>query len=161
MSLNNISLPARMIAELYPFSLVEKVTPADIPAAIEFVGKNKKNILVLVCKVNIAFIEDNELNFLSSILAACKLSLDDVAIVNLNSLNFNCYRTIINQFKSNTVLMFDVASEAIDLPFNFPYFQLQQFDQCTYLCAPGLTTIATDKTLKTQLWVCLKNLFRV
>ncbi len=161
MSLNNISLPARLIADLYPSSLIEKVSPADIPEAIKFLGNNKKNILVLVSKGNIAFIEDHELNFLSSILGACKLSLADVAIVNLNSLNFLDYRTIINQLQSKTVVMFDVASEAIDLPFNFPYFQLQQFDQCTYLCAPGLKTIATDKTLKTQLWGCLKNLFPV
>ena len=57
--------------------------------------------------------------------------------------------------------MFDVASDAIDLPFNYPYFQVQQFDQCTYLSAPGLKSIETDKTLKTQLWSCLKKLFRV
>ena len=161
MSLNNISLPARLIAELYPSSLIDQLTPANIPETTKFLGNNKKNILVLVSKGNVAFLEDNELNFLSSILVACKLSLADVAIINLNILNVIDYRSTVKQLKSKTILMFDVASEAIDLPFNFPYFQLQQFDQCTYLSAPDLKSIETDKTLKTQLWSCLKNLFRI
>jgi hypothetical protein len=101
------------------------------------------------------------LDFLSSILVACKLSLADVAIVNVNTLSVANYRSIINQLKSKILLMFDVASDAIDLPFNYPYFQVQQFDQCTYLSAPDLKSIEIDKTLKTQLWNCLKKLFGI
>ena len=161
MSLNNISLSPRLIADLYPNSLIEQLTPIPIPDTIKFLGNNKKNILVLISKDNITFLENDELDFLSSILVACKLSLADVAIVNINSLTVINYRSIISQLKSKTILMFDVASDSIDLPFNYPYFQVQQFDQCTYLSAPGLKNIETDKTLKTQLWGCLKKLFRV
>jgi len=161
MSLNKIPLSARLIADLYPSSLIEQFTPTDIPETIKFLGKNKKNILVLVSKDHIAFLEESELDFLSSILVACKLSLADVAIVNVNTLSVANYRSIINQLKSKILLMFDVASDAIDLPFNFPYFQVQQFDQCTYLSAPDLKSIEIDKTLKTQLWNCLKKLFGI
>ena len=161
MSLNKILLSARLIADLYPASLIEQFTPIDIPETIKFLGNNKKNILVLVSKNSIAFLEDNELDFLSSILLACKLSLADVAIVNVQSLSVANYQSVITQLKSKVLLMFDVASDAIDLPFNYPYFQVQQFDQCTYLSAPDLKSIEPDKTLKTQLWNCLKKLFGI
>ena len=115
----------------------------------------------MVCKKNVAFLEDDELDFLASILLACKLNLSDVAIVNVHTLNVATYRSIIAQLKCKVLLMFDVIPDAIDLPFNFPYFQVQQFDQCTYLSAPDLKSIETDKTLKTHLWNCLKKLFGI
>lgn len=161
MSLNKIPLSARLIADLYPVALIEQLTQTDLPETIKFLGNNQKNILVLVSKADIAFLEDNELDFLSSILVACKLSLADVAIVNINTLSVANYRFLISQLKSKTLLMFDVPSDAIDLPFNYPFFQVQKFDQCTYLSAPDLKSIELDKTLKTQLWNCLKKLFGI
>ena len=159
MSLNNVLLSARQIAELYPSSLIDRLAPAQ--ETIKFLGNNNKNILVLVAKNNVAFIEDEELNFLSSILSACKLSLADVAIVNIKTLSDANYQFLIDQLKSKTLLMFDVASDEIDLPFNYPYFQVQHFDHCAYLSAPELKSIQADKTLKTQLWNCLKKLFGI
>ena len=68
MSLNNISLPAQLIADLYEFSLIEREPALSTPQPIKFLGKNEKKILILVSKDNIAFVEDEELDFLSSIL---------------------------------------------------------------------------------------------
>ena len=161
MSLNKIHLSVQLIANLYPASLIERPTPADNSETIKFLGNNKQNILVLVSKEKIAFLEDNELDFLSSILVACKLSLADVAIVNVKTLGVTNYRSLINQLKSKTLLMFDVASDVIDLPFNYPDFQVQQFDQCAYLSAPDLKSIERDKILKTQLWNCLKKILGI
>ena len=159
MSLNNISLPPKLVADLYPSSLIESDASSNKPSLIKFLGKNQKNILILVSKENIPFIEENELKFLTSILSACKLSLADVAIINLKTVGIADYRFFTKQLKSNTILLFDVDSQAIDLPFNFPHFQLQQFDQSTYLSAPALSFIEKEKPLKTQLWNCLKTIF--
>ena len=159
MSLNNISLPPKLVADLYPSSLIESDASSNKPSLIKFLGKNQKNILILVSKENIPFIEENELKFLTSILSACKLSLADVAIINLKTVGIADYRFFTKQLKSKTILLFDVDSQAIDLPFNFPHFQLQQFDQSTYLSAPALSFIEKEKPLKTQLWNCLKTIF--
>lgn len=161
MNLNNITLTPQLVADLYPASLIEELSFPDKQETLKFLGKNQKNILILVSKENVAFLEDDELNFLSSVLAACKLSLADTAIVNHNTRKPLNYRELTNQLKSKTVLLFDVEAQTIDLPFNFPHFQLQQFDQCTYLSAPALKNIELDKALKTQLWNCLKNIFRL
>lgn len=161
MSLNNIQLNSVLVADLYADTLVETGAPKEPKKEVfKSLGNNKKNILLLVSKDNVAFLEDGELNFLSNILGACRLSLADVAIVNEKSLpKGTSYKALIEQFDSSSVLLFDVEPQAIDLPFNFPHFQLQQFDQCMYLSAPSLKNIEAEKTLKTMLWGCLKNLF--
>jgi hypothetical protein len=89
------------------------------------------------------------------------LSLADVAIVNLKNTPGADYRFFHDQLQSKTILLFDVETQAIDLPFNFPHFQIQQFEQANYLSAPSLFTIEKEKALKTQLWNCLKNIFRL
>lgn len=159
MSLNNLSLTPQLIADLFSDSLIENFRPSTIEQTVKFLGKNEKNILILVSEEEVAFLEDNELNFLSTVLGACKLSVADIAIVNLYHVGSLNYRDFIKQLNAKKVLLFDVEAQTIDLPFNFPHFQIQQFDQCTYLSAPALKNIETDKALKTQLWNCLKKLF--
>ena len=159
MSLNNLSLTPQLIADLFSDSLIENFRPSTIEQTVKFLGKNEKNILILVSEEEVAFLADNELNFLSTVLGACKLSVADIAIVNLYHVGSLNYRDFIKQLNAKKVLLFDVEAQTIDLPFNFPNFQIQQFDQCTYLSAPALKNIETDKALKTQLWNCLKKLF--
>lgn len=166
MSLNNISLTPQLLADLYSNVIIESQTTSikqeasEKKEALKFLGNNKKNILILVSKENVAFLEETELNFLSSILMACKLSIADVAIVNLKNVSSDAhYQTLTDELKTKTVLLFDVNTETIDLPFKFPHFQLQQFDKCIYLSAPSLKEIEDTKTLKTQLWNCLKKIF--
>lgn len=161
MSLNNIQLNPTLLADLYAASLIETSIAATAPKQnIKFLGNNKNNILLIVSKENVAYLEEDELNFLSSVLGACKLSLADIAIVNEKKLaEGTTYLNLIRQLNSRSVLLFDVAPHSIDLPFNFPHFQLQEFDQRIYLSAPSLKKIESDKNLKTALWGCLKNLF--
>ena len=159
MSLNNLSLTPQLIADLFSDSLIENFRPSTIEQTVKFLGKNEKNILILVSEEEVAFLADNELNFLSTVLGACKLSVADIAIVNLYHVGSLNYRDFIKQLNAKKVLLFDVEAQTIDLPFNFPHFQIQQFDGCTYLSAASLKTIEKDKVLKTQLWNCLKKLF--
>ena len=138
MSLNNLSLTPQLIADLFSDSLIENFRPSTIEQTVKFLGKNEKNILILVSEEEVAFLADNELNFLSTVLGACKLSVADIAIVNLYHVGSLNYRDFIKQLNAKKVLLFDVEAQTIDLPFNFPHFQIQQFDQCTYLSAPAL-----------------------
>src|SRR5215216_6760046 len=126
MSLNNIQLSSQLLASLYPDVIIEteQKQPAKEPV-FKFLGKNKKNILILVSKEETPFLEDAELNFLSSVLTACKFSLADVAIINLRNSAPTDYGSLIDFFNSKYVLLFDVEPQAIDLPLNFPHFQTQ------------------------------------
>ena len=161
MDLNHIQLTNQLLAGLYPNALIESTAASPVPDAqpVKYLGKNAKNILLLVSYPSVPFLPDEALNFLTTILSACQLSLADVAIVNVHSLTENKMEQVIRPLEAKTVLLFGMTPLSIDLPINFPPFQLQQFNKRTYLCSPGLQELATDKALKLQLWNCLKNLF--
>src|SRR5690242_2424818 len=89
MSLNNIELKPKILAGLYNDKLLQtnasaqKVSaPVPEPGGAKYLGNNQKKIIVVVSHPNLPYLPDNELSLLTSILAACKLSIADIAIVN-------------------------------------------------------------------------------
>src|SRR5258705_7089952 len=136
MDLNHIDLPASLVADLYHSSLIEAGdTPANAQPVIDdntagewkWLGNNRKNILLLVEYVGGVNLPEQELGFLNGILAACKLSIDDVAIVNLDNHPGVSYKEFISFFKSRTIFLFGVDPAKFGLPMSFPHFQLQSF----------------------------------
>lgn len=163
MSLNQINLNAQHLTGLYGHVLVETGTAASPPAMapVKYLGNNQKHILIFVHNPEVPFLADEELNFLTSILAACKLGLADVAILNLAGFNPSFSETYISELAGRQVLLFGIEPLALDLPISFPPFQLQAFRNAVYLCSPSLGELARDKALKMQLWNCLKQLFKL
>lgn len=181
MDLNNIELPASVVAELYQSSLIEsndmpvKKKPVtvssskDIPIAPviagevvwKSLGSNHKNILIIVKSSEAVHVTDNELTFLTGILTACKLTLADVAILNLNNHPEASYKELTQHFKSKVVLLFDTEPAAFGLPMNFPPYQIQAFANNSFLHTPSLKELENDKIEKSKLWVCLKRLFNL
>ena len=160
MSLNQIQLNDQLLVGLYSSVLIQtNATIVPAKTDVKYLGKNEKCILVLISNDSVPFLPDNELNFLTSILSACKLSLADVAIVNLHSTTNP--ETIIEDVECKNVLLFGVEPLSIVLPIHFPHFQLQQFNKRTYLCAPPLSGIENDKAVKLNLWNNLKKLFGI
>lgn len=165
MSLEKITLPESLITTLYTAPLIALQNPKagsnPHPADIRYLGSNKKCITVLVKVADASYLSENDFSFLTGILTACKLNMADIAIVNLHPLLDTRYQTIQSVTHPDTVLMFGVLPEEIELPLNFPNFQVQPFNNTTYVCAPSLDRLATDTTLKGQLWACLKLVFRL
>jgi hypothetical protein len=168
MNLNNIELPASLVAELYGSSLVElqdlPVTPQ--PETVEetgwkFLGGNRKNILIIVEYPGFAFLPDDRLAFLTEILTACKLTLADIAIFNLAKKEDAPWKKINEFFKPRNVLLFAVEPAVFGLPMSFPFFQVQPFADASFLYSPALEDLEKDKLLKSKLWVCLKRLFKL
>lgn len=173
MELNDIQLPASVIADLYRSSLIDtnndtKETPAKtsvanilVPGQWKYIGENKKNILVAVNYSGVLHLPDEELSFLTGMLTACKLSLADVAIVNLDNYKEKVYKEIIAYFKSRIVFLFGTDPVAFGLPVSFPKFQLQPFANATFLFTPSLEELKKDELLKSKLWVCLRRIFAI
>lgn len=154
--------PAAPAPTLLP---LEKPAPRYEAAPVAYgntpsLGGNKKGILIVVSNDAYPYLPDTELEFLSNILSACRLSIADVAIVNFHHYP-QPYTELLKQFNSKQVLLMGVTPQQVDLPFNFPHFQLQNFDQRTYLCAMPLGPISQNRDLKMQLWGCLKNMFGI
>lgn len=181
MGLNDLQLSPEIIARLYPSSLiasessdlVETSKQGDIATVIETkaepspeaafksLGNNHKNILIVVNYPELVHLPDEELSFLTNMLAACKLSLDDVAIINQNNYKDTAYKDLLAHFQSKTVFLFEIDPLAFGLPVSFPHFQVQNVAGCIFLFAPSLEENRTDKLVKSKLWVCLRSIFGI
>lgn len=166
MDLNNIQLSTHQLVQLYENTLVEGVPELTDPLEndgliIRSLGGNAKHVLILVQKETEAFLPDGELQFLTTILGACGLSLADIALVNVAPLEQNNYNLLVEHFRSKQVVMFDITTGELGMPINFPPFQVQAFKDCRYLQAPALHLIEADVTLKKNLWAALKNIFGI
>ncbi len=179
-------LPDFVIAALYKNTLVitdddagkpsqiqEQVTKKataeaeEIPQAEQkkwYMGDNRKNITILVNHDDAVFINDDSLNLLGNVLAACKLNLGDVAIINYHRNKFT-FTQLKETLKPRYVFLFGLTSQQIKLPFAMPYFQVQQYNDCTFLIGPSMADMIGDsresKVEKSKLWVSLKKVFDI
>jgi DNA polymerase III psi subunit len=173
MSLNDIQLKPQLISDLYSSVLIETnaravPTTATVPkketqvtsAPKDFLGKNEKGILILVANPDAVYLPDEELSFLTTILAACQLSLADVAIINCKNTDIELEK-VQQHLGIRHILLFDVSPLQAGLPINFPHFQIQQFNHRVYLSSPALSHVEKDVTIKRQLWPSLKKMFSI
>lgn len=108
-----------------------------------------------------SFLPDKQLDFLTSILGACKLNLADVAIINIANAGEVNYKALTKELQMQHAILFGISPASLSLPVNFPAYQIQPFSNCTYLHSDSLEALAADKELKTKLWLCLKKIFGV
>ena len=162
MSLNNISLPFQLIADLYQNVLVQdnaRVMP--VKKDVAFLGKNEKNILVIVNNNDAPFLPDNELSFLTNVLSACQLGLMDVAIVNWQNIAEKDFETVAEQLKSKSVMLFDTDPSEFGLSNNIQPYTVARTERHQFAVAPSLSEIEKNKEAKKQLWMALKQLFGI
>jgi hypothetical protein len=166
MSLDTIHLQPVVLQGLYRQSLVElnikpAVTITNTAGSLNILGKNLKRIVIVVSNAAVAFLEDDELNFLLGILSACKLNMDDVCIVNTATNPGIDYTSIAAELNAEKVFLFGTSPGQIKLPLAFPDYQVQQYNNQVYLSAPALSGVQQDKAEKTKLWNCLKQIFSI
>jgi hypothetical protein len=180
-----IQLPDVVLADLYKDSIVlaeenivqlEKMPPQITNKKIKdeqqekplnkkwFLGDNKKNIVILLKDASAVYINDEWLGTLSKLLAACKLNIGDVAIVN-HLQHIKTFNDLKELLQPQFVFMFAVTTNDIQLPFTIPHYQVQQYAECTFITAP-IVTLKTDntdlvKTEKRKLWEKMKMIFSV
>ena len=126
MSLDNIQLTPFVLESLFSKSLYD-LKPANPvngntgPGTILFLGDNQKRITIVVNSPETIYLPEEELNFLLGILAACKLSMADIALINISKTDLRSYTQIAGQLQAEKVFLFGVEPEALGLPLQFPY----------------------------------------
>lgn len=163
MSLDNIQLSDQSCSILFSHNLIEDsasnvATEFQNKIEINSLGENQKNVLFLVNNPDSKFLPDDEMELLTNLISACKLSMADIALVNFNSNKYN-YAQFNEGFKPKKILIFGITASELELPFDIPHFQVQPFQQQSYLLAPLLKAFLDNKTLKKELWLCLQKLF--
>ena len=166
MPLDNIQLTPFLIEGLFKKSLIEieiSQPQAQIQSISTFniLGKNLKRVALIVENPEELHLADDQLNFLLGVLSACKLTMEDVAIVNIAKNTDANYKNIESELKAEKVILFGVKPAQLNLPLEFPLYQIQQYNKQTYVAAASLNVIQIDKVEKTKLWNCLKQIFTI
>lgn len=166
MSLDNVQLPGFVIQNLFQKTLVDLTSNKKNPVTaatkeLKLFGGNKQHIVLLVNNPDTAFLTEKQLTFLSGILTACKLTLEDVGILNIATHPTITYKAISDTFTPRIVMMFGISPDAIQLPFVMPEFQRQSHNNHVYLAIPSLTELENNKDLKRKLWIALQQIFSI
>ena len=166
MSIDQIQLPGYLCRQMFAKSLLDKGKPVGDASPTEKIkltalGANERNILFLVNDPQHKFLAETEMKLLSDLLNACKISMEDIVLVNYDQNRGVNYRDLTNQFQSKKVLIFGVAAADLELPFTIPFFQIQKYQEQTYLIGPSLSDFTNNVGLKKELWNCLKKIFLI
>lgn len=166
MPIDNIHLSGFLRQSLFKNNLIGKEDVAKTAGKtdekkIPHLGLNQKRILFLVNNADNKYLEDTEMEMLTNLLTACKLSVADIALVNYAYCAPVSYEELITEFNSEKLLIFGISTGNLKLPFNIPDFQIQKFQQQTYLFSPALKEILHEVNLKKSLWNSLQKLFSI
>jgi len=176
--LQNIKLPGFLVTDWYKNHLIlseqerkEVLQPVVVPKVevkeIEkpwCQGENKGNITIVVSQEIEGVIISDWLTFLGNVLKACKHSIQDVVVVNIANHPIS-YQQIREQFKSKTLLVFDVAPSLIGIPAVVPEYEIRVDNNCAIMFSESIDKMLPDtpeaKQIKMKLWTSLKKIFNV
>ena len=177
MGINHLQLSTNLIAFLYPESLVSgtelgnHVKPALKTNAVAgkdpfypFMGKNRSSICYLVDYPDIEFISDKQLIFLQKILAACKMTLDDIALININRhpVEINSLK---KQLNPRIIFLWGSPAPIAGVLQEFPDMVISTWENISVLPVLQTDLMSMDNpegvALKRSLWICLKKLFNL
>jgi len=166
MSLDNIQLPGFVLQALFTNNLVdlnciENNQTTFVEKEINIFGGNKKNILLLINNPDIAFVTEQQLNFISGILSACKLILEDIGLINTAPYPQLSHKDISDNFNPKICILFGIVPAALQLPFVIPEFQVQSFSHQVYLTAPPLDILENNIEMKRKFWALLQQIFSI
>ncbi|MEO9210780.1 MAG: hypothetical protein ABI208_06765 [Ginsengibacter sp.] len=164
MSIDNIQLSSQLCKNLFTNQLIsEKVTSESAPflqnSKVASLGGNQKRITFLVNNAENSFLSESEMEMLTNLLTACKLTMEDVALINFNQCPNLNYEKLLTDFEPKKILVFGVTAAQLELPFHVPHFQLQKFQKEIYFLSPSFENFLTDIDLKKELWMGLQKLF--
>lgn len=166
MSLENFQIPFVLIPELYKNSLVQledKQTSTDNIEVenIKYLGRNVKNILILVADADAVHLSDASLEFLGQILQACKMNLNDVAIVNQRHHPNAGLQQCMEALQPTLIIDFGSIIKKWNPQYETSLYQVKEVDKCKLITAHPLSEIAAQPELKKQLWLSLKAHFKL
>jgi hypothetical protein len=168
MNLNDILLNHDQLEQLYRDKLVttdlsQQEASASAPSAANAAttalpllkGKYKKKFLWLVYEQQHPFLDEADFEFLSQVLEACRLNLDDIYLCNCFQSNLLPLE-LMQQLSPVTV----IASGLPPAEWNasIPLYQPVQQKESTLCCTEALSMIRADKTIKSKLWFSLKQI---
>jgi hypothetical protein len=175
MGINHLRLSSELIAALYPESLVagresapvkENVmtpkTVADKTPVYPFLGENNRSICFLTNNPAEDFLPAEQLGFLNKMLTACKLNLNDIALMNIAHIRFDLAELRV-QLNPRIIFLWGIPAMSVGLQSGLPDFSISMFDGISVIPVLSPELMSGNRTegteFKQRLWICLKKLF--
>ena len=134
------------------------------PIPIKFLGDHLKKIMVIVNDANAVHLNEIDLGLLSSILNACKLTLADIALVNIAAQPISMHE-ILTTLPSHLVLVFDLSAVQLKIKLPTTLYKPIVLGETQILFSNSLHSMQgvdqTAKQEKSKLWNALKLLFKL
>ena len=175
MGINHLLLSSELIAALYPESLVAGNEPpsvkenvrvpnpdADKTAPYPFLGENNRSICFLANYPEEDFLPAEQLGFLKKMLTACKLDLNDVALLNIARFSFDLAELRV-QLHPQIIFLWGIPPVSVGLKSGLPDFNISVFDGISVIPVLSPDVMSGNRPegteFKQRLWICLKKLF--
>lgn len=163
MSLDKFQMSSELVYELYKNSLVALDSAQRKPESLNsekpaFLGNLSKNVLILVKCTKALHLDEESLQLLIGILTACKLTLDDVAVFNIQQHEGVNDEYLIQHFQPQKIICFGIDVKA-DLSIPETIFEPTEKNNISWISSPSLENINGDVQMKKSLWNGLKTFF--
>ena len=139
-------------------------TPISDLGQIKYLGEHLKQVTIIVKDELAVYLNENDLTLLSSILSACKLTLADIALINVAQQKLSLHE-ILNVLPSKLVMIFDVSSATLKIKLPTTLYKSIQLGDTYLLFSNSLSLMQggdqSAKLEKGKLWAILKSLFQL
>jgi hypothetical protein len=125
-----------------------------------YLGENNKYILILIDQpLKSEIIRATDLLLLEKTLAALKLELRDVAIVNLQQYEALHFKSLKEFFSCNKVIGFGIELAKIGIEKEVPINTVFRIEDCPFLLASSLDELSSNQAQKVIWWSAMKSIF--
>ena len=126
----------------------------------DYLGENNKYILILIDQpLKSEIISAKDLLLLEKTLAALKLELRDVAIVNLQQCEELHFKSLKEFFSCNKVIGFGIELAKIGIEKEVPINTVFRIEECPFLLASSLEELSGNQAQKVVWWSAMKSVF--
>jgi hypothetical protein len=136
----------------------------EMASPIKYLGDHHKKILVVVNDPASVYLNESDFILLTSILNACRLTIADIALINLGNQKASLHE-MLTKLPSLLVIVFELDSKALKIKLPSTLYKVTPLGETNLLFSAALSTMqgsSTDaKKEKGKLWTVLKQIFQL
>ena len=131
---------------------------------LKHLGDHHKQILVIVNDPNSVYLNEADFILLTSILNACRLTIADIALVNIGNQETSLHQ-ILETLPSKIIMCFDVESTHLKIKLPNTLYKVNTLGESSLFFSKALSSMQGTgqdaKKEKSSLWLFLKKLFEL
>ena len=157
-------IAAKAIVEAEIHTKPDPIKIDEWKGPIKSLGEHLKKITVIVHDPNSVHLNEMDFILLTSILNACRLTIADVALINLGKQPVGLHQ-ILQEYPSTLLLSFAVDATQLKVKLPNTLYKLTQLGETHILFSNALSTMQGTgieaKQEKAKLWTVLKKIFEL